>query len=200
MRLIPALLAATFAIPAIAQTPECERLTARIKAQQEQAFRLNVQAASQAVPRGTADSVDTRLQALALMTALQSNVQIAIAAKCEVGSIVVDPDPEGANAAQCGTKIRAATQQNNKANLAAAYRLPECGGRFEEQAKAAEAEAAKVAAQPKPPPRPKAGPDQEDWRRRVAAWTARRTQCRAAHPDDERMIAECAGPIPEPRR
>ena len=198
MRLIPALLAATLAMPAIAQTPDCERLIARIKAQQEQVFRLNV-AASQAGPRSTQESLDTRMQTLALLMTMQSNVQIAIVAKCEVGSIVVDQDPDGADAVQCGTKIRAAMQQNNKANLATVYRLPECGGRFEEQAKAAEAEAAKIAAQPKPP-RPKAGVDQEDWRRRVAAWTGRRAQCRAAHPDDERMVTECAGPIPEPRR
>jgi hypothetical protein len=202
MRLIPAVLAATLAIPAIAQTPDCERLATRIRAQQDQVFLLNVAAASQAVPRATAESVDTRLHALSLLTALQSNIQIAIAAKCEVGSIVVDQEPDGANAGQCGAKIKAAQQQNNKANLAAAYRLPACGGRFEEQAKAAEAEAARLAAQPKPPPqqRPRAGVDQEDWRRRVEAWTARRAQCRASYPDNERMVAECAGPIPEPRR
>jgi hypothetical protein len=198
MRLIPGLLIVVLAMPAMAQTPECERLTAKIKAQQEQVFRLNVAAASQSIPRGNAESVDTRLQTLALVTAIQSNVQIAIAAKCDVGSIVIDHEPDGANAAQCGSKIKAA--QNNKANLAAAYRLPACGGLFEEQAKAAEAEAARIAAQPKPPPRPRPGVDQEDWRRRVEAWTARRAQCRAAHPDNEAMVAQCAGPIPEPRR
>jgi len=200
MRLIPAILAATLAMPALAQTPDCERLTAKIKEQQGQVFRLNATIAAQAVPRTNAESVDTRLQVLALLTAMQSNVQIAIAAKCEVGAIVVDHDPDGANAIQCGTRIRAAMQQNNKANLATAYRLPECGGHFEAMAVAAEAEAARIAAQPKPAPRPKAGVDQEDWRRRVAAWTARRAECRQAYPEDERRIADCAGPIPEPRR
>lgn len=200
MRLIAAILTVTVGLPAMAQTPDCDRLTARIKAQQEQVFRLSVTAATQGTPRGTADSVDMRLQVLSLLTAVQSNVQIAIASKCDVGSIAVG-DPEGADAVLCGTRIRAAQQQNSKANLAAAYRLPACGSRYEEQAKAADAEAAKAAAQPKPPPRPRVGGvDQDDWRRRVAVWTARRAECRQAHPDDERMVAQCAGPIPEPRR
>lgn len=206
MRVLAVFLAATLAMPAVAQTPDCEKLTGKIKAQQEQIFRLNVTAIAHAVPKSTANSIDTRLQTLTLVTAVQANVQIAIAAKCDVGSIVVDHDPDGAKAQECGAKIGAALQQNNKGTLAAAYRFPACGGQFEELALAAEAEATKgttpaKAAAPAPAPATKANGDpQDEWRRRIAAYTAKRAACREQHSDDEAMISRCAGPVPAPPR
>jgi hypothetical protein len=192
-------LAATLAMPAVAQTQDCEKLTGKIKAQQEQIFRLNVTAIAHAVPKSSANSIDTRLQALTVVTAMQANVQLAITAKCDVGSIVIDHDPDGAKAQECGAKIGAALQQNNKGTLAAAYRFPACGGQFEELALAAEGEATKPAAKPAAGPKANGDP-QDEWRKRIAAYTAKRAACRETHSDDEGAVARCAGPIPAPPR
>ncbi|HJQ59934.1 MAG TPA: hypothetical protein VJ890_23715 [Vineibacter sp.] len=205
MRVVATILAATLAMPAIAQVPDCEKLTDKIKAQQEQIFRLNVTAIAHAVPKSTANSIDTRLQTLTVVTAMQANVQVAIASKCDVRSVVIDHDPDGAKAQECGAKIGAALQQTNKGSLAAAYRFPACGGQFEELALAAEGEATKptkpAAAPGATAPATKASGDpQDDWRKRIAAYTAKRAACRETHSDDEGAVARCAGPIPAPPR